>query len=141
MEFENRYRNHRAPLEIFGDASGRNMHTTGMTDYKTLQQYLYRAGFRNVKLRVPPTNPPVLSRVRKVNGLLTNALGEVRLEIDPHCIELIKDFEEVMFKPDSGVIDKLRDPRRTHLSDALGYVVWELFGEKSRVGEMGRPLF
>jgi hypothetical protein len=47
----------------------------------------------------------------------------------------------VMFKPESGVIDKARDPRRTHASDALGYVIWELFGEKPSVGEMGKRLF
>jgi Terminase large subunit, T4likevirus-type, N-terminal len=141
LEFENRYKNHGAALEIFGDASGRNMHTTGTTDYTTLQALLYRAGFRKVKLRVPQKNPPVLSRVQKVNALLTNALGEIRLEVDAKCKELIKDFEEVMFKPDSGVVDKVRDLRRTHASDALGYLVWELFGEKTLVGEINRPLF
>ncbi|MFL6352372.1 MAG: terminase large subunit domain-containing protein [Bryobacteraceae bacterium] len=141
QEFENRYKNHSAALEIFGDASGRNMHTTGITDYAMLQGLLYRAGFRNVKLRVPPSNPPVLSRVQKVNALLTNVLGEVRLEVDSRCKELIQDFEQVMFKPDSGVVDKLRDLRRTHASDALGYLVWALFGGKAVVGEINRPLF
>lgn len=141
MEFENRYKGHMAPLEVFGDASGKNMHTTGTTDYSTLQTYLYRAGFRHVKLRVPTKNPPVLNRVRKVNAMLTNALGEVRLEVDPRCKELVKDFEEVMFKPETGIVDKLRDPQRTHASDALGYVVWELFGERPSAGEINRPLF
>lgn len=78
------------------------------------------AGFRKVRLRVPKGNPPVLGRVNKVNAMLTNALGEVRLEVDPRCKELIKDLEEVMFKPDSGIVDKAHDPRRTHASDALG---------------------
>lgn len=141
MEFENRYKGHRAALEIFGDASGKNMHTTGMNDYTMLQSYLYRAGFRGVKLQVPSKNPPVLNRVQKVNALLTNALGEVQLEIDPRCKELIKDFEEVMFKPESGVVDKARDPRRTHASDALGYALWELFTEKPSAGEINKPLF
>lgn len=141
LEFENRYGGHKGPLEIFGDASGRNMHTTSMNDYTILQSSLYRAGFRNVKLRVPSANPPVLTRVNKVNALLTNALGEVCLEIDPCCRELIKDFEEVMFKPDSGIVDKARDPRRTHVSDALGYAVWALFGQQPKAGEMDKRLF
>ena len=140
-EFENRFGRHSAGLEIFGDASGRNMHTTGTTDYTMLQMFLFKSGFRNIKIRVPIKNPRVLDRVRKVNALFTNALGEVRLEIDPKCKELIKDFEEVMFKPESGVIDKIRDPRRTHASDALGYAVWELFGERPLAGEMGKRLF
>lgn len=55
-----------------------------------------------MRVRVPTANPPVLKRVQRVNALLTNANGEVRLEIDPKCRELIKDLEEVLFKPDSG---------------------------------------
>ncbi|MGA8028315.1 MAG: terminase family protein [Bryobacteraceae bacterium] len=141
QEFENRYKGHASGLEVYGDASGRNMHTTGTTDYTMLQSFLYNAGFRNVKIRVPPKNPAVLNRVQKVNALLTNTFGEVRLEVDPRCKELIKDLEEVMFKPESGIIDKVRDPRRTHASDALGYVVWELFGEKRAAGEMDKRLF
>ncbi len=141
QEFENRYRGHSAGLEIFGDASGRNMHTTGTSDYTMLQSFLYRAGFRNVKTRVPSKNPPVLSRVQRVNGCLTNSLGEVRLEIDPRCKELIKDFEEVIFKPETGVIDKIRDLRRTHASDALGYLIWEMYGEKPQFGEVNKRLF
>jgi hypothetical protein len=141
QEFENRYRTHLAGLEIFGDASGRNMHTTGTSDYSMLQNYLYRAGFRNVKISVPQRNPPVLNRVQKVNAILTNALGEVRLQIDPRCKELIKDLEDVMFKPDSGVVDKVRDLQRTHASDALGYMIWELFGDKPPAGEMNQRLF
>ena len=141
-EFENRYKGHTGPLQVFGDASGRNLHTTGLSDYSMLQNFLYDAGFRNVKLRVPNSNPPVLNRVHKVNAMLTNALGEVRLEVDPRCTELIKDFEETMFKPNSGIIDKARDPHRTHASDALGYVIWALYGSRPlSAGEKDKPLF
>jgi hypothetical protein len=139
-EFENRYKGHAAALEIFGDANGNSMHTTGTTDYTTLRTYLYKAGFRNVQVRVPKANPPVLDRIRKVNALLTNAIGEVGLEVGRKCKELIKDFEEVMYKPGSGVIDKLRDPLRTHVSDALGYVIWELYGERATAGTRGERI-
>jgi hypothetical protein len=141
QEFENRYKGHAGLLEVFGDASGHNMHTTGTTDYTTLNAFLIRAGFRNMKQRVPKANPPVLDRIRKVNALLTNAIGEVGLEIGPKCTELIKDFEEVMYKSGSGVIDKVRDPLRTHASDALGYVIWELFGERPKAGNRSERLF
>jgi hypothetical protein len=50
-------------------------------------------------------------------------------------VELIKDLEEVSYKADSGVIDKDKDPRRTHLSDALGYLVWQECRPQSPVGE------
>jgi hypothetical protein len=90
---------------------------------------------------VPAANPPVLTRVNKVNALLTNALGEVRLEIDARCEELVKDFDEVMFKPGSGIVDKTRDLQRTHVSDALGYAIWGLFGQNPRAGEVDKRLF
>ena len=140
VEFENRYRRHAAAIEIYGDASGRSMRTAGPSDYLTVQNFLTRAGFRTVRMHVPASNPAVLNRIRKVNALLTNAMGEVRLELDPRCRELIQDLEEVMFKPDSGVIDKQRDPKRTHASDALGYVIWQLFGEKAPAGEVNKRL-
>jgi hypothetical protein len=140
-EFWNRYGQHRGALEIFGDASGNSNHSTGKSDYLILQSELVRAGFRGMKMRVPNRNPAVLNRVRVVNSCMTNALGEVRLQIDPKCKELIKDMEEVLFKPDSGVIDKTRDLRRTHVSDALGYLAWGLYGEKATFGEMNKRLF
>jgi len=95
QEFENRYKGHGAGLEIFGDASGRNMHTTGTTDYSMLQAFLYRAGFRHVKVNVPPKNPPVLSRVQIVIALLTRALGEVSREVDPRwkTVEGVADWK------------------------------------------------
>ncbi len=139
-EFENRYRSHQGGLEIYGDASGRNMHTTGSNDYAIVQSCLHRMSLRPVKMSVPSKNPPVLDRVRKVNSLLTNAAGEVTLLVDSRCKELIKDLEEVLFKPDSGVVDKDRDPKRTHASDAMGYAIWELFGSRQKIGEMSTRL-
>jgi hypothetical protein len=49
----------------------------------------------------------------------------VRLLIDPSCRELLADLEEVNWKVDAHgntypELDK-RDPKRTHVSDALGY--------------------
>lgn len=140
QEFVNRYGLHSAGVEVFGDASGRNMHTTGMSDYTMLRDTLYRSGIRKLQIKVPPANPPVLNRVRKVNGMLTNALGEVRLQVHPKCKELIKDFEEVLFQPDSGIVDKMRNLQRTHASDALGYMIWELFGNKPPIGERTQRL-
>ena len=60
--------------------------------------------------------------------------------IAPKCRELIKDLEEVTFKPDTCVIDKDRDAKRTHLSDALGYLAWQEERHSLPVGEQGRRL-
>ncbi len=139
-EFLNRYGTHRGPIEVFGDASGNKQQTAGGSDYSILAKRLTQAGFGAFKKRVPPANPPVLRRVAQVNAVLTNAEGLVRLEIDPACHELVKDLEQLTFKPDTSVIDKERDPKRSHLSDALGYLICMLY-DPSRFGEMGRPLW
>jgi hypothetical protein len=133
----------RAPagLVVTGDASGRQRSVTALGDtYSELRKHLSSAGFRNTTFRVPLSNPPVLKRVKLVNAQLLNAMGEVRMIIDSRCRELIKDLEQVVFKPNEGVIDKARDPSRTHISDALGYLVWELFGDKPSVGEVNQRL-
>jgi phage terminase large subunit len=76
--------------------------------------------------------------------MLYNQAGERRLVVDPSCKELITDFERVHWKTDakgnmSPDIDK-SDPQRTHLSDALGYMIAQEFGMHGRYGEMpGSP--
>ena len=90
--------------------------------------------------RVPQANPPVRDRVSGLNARLQSASGEVRLLVDPKCKELISDFEQVAYREDSTQIDKERDRRRTHLSDALGYLVWQEGGAVP-VGERRERLF
>jgi hypothetical protein len=53
---------------------------------------------------------------------------------------LIKDLEQVSYKPGTCQIDKDKDPRRTHLSDALGYYLWARFRPGAQVGEQSRRL-
>src|SRR5271165_4905557 len=139
-EFLNRYATHAGQIEIFGDASGNKQQTAGGSDYSILAKRLTQAGFGGFKKRVPPANPPVLRRVAQVNAVLTNAEGLVRLEIDPTCRELVKDLEQLSFKPNTSVIDKERDPNRSHTSDALGYLICMLY-DSSKFGEMTRPLW
>jgi len=70
---------------------------------------------------------------------VVNAAFE-RVKIDAKCKELIKDLEQVAYKENSQVIDKDRDPKRTHLSDALGYLMWQEFRVGEKVGERGTRL-
>jgi hypothetical protein len=46
----------------------------------------------------------------------------------------------VAFKENTQGIDKDREPRRTHLSDALGYLVWQELRVGEKVGERGTRL-
>jgi hypothetical protein len=86
-------------------------------------------------IRLPKSNPAVRERVQLVNSKLKNAAGEVHMRISPRCKELIKDLEQVTYKPESTVIDKEKDLKRTHLSDALGYLIWQECRSGVRFGE------
>jgi phage terminase large subunit len=94
-----------------------------------------------VSYRVPKANPAVRDRVNLVNSKLRSAAGEVRMAVDPKCKELIKDFEQVSYKADTTAIDKEKDRRRTHLSDALGYLLWQECRTTAPIGERDARLF
>ena len=64
----------------------------------------------------------------------------MRMTVSPRCKELIDDFEQVAYEEDSTQIDKDKDRKRTHASDALGYLVWQEFAGAEQVGERGQRL-
>jgi len=138
-EFEKRFGAPRAGVVVYGDASGSAMQTTGFSDYEAIREF-FRARSAKVTYRVPSANPPVRERIAALNGKLCNAQGDARMFIDPRCTELIADFEQVSYREDSTQIDKEKDRRRTHLSDALGYLIWQE-GRNGPVGERGVRLF
>lgn len=140
-EFHTRFPNHQAGVTVYGDASGARMQTAGTNDYRIVTEYFRSAGYDKMRFRVPRSNPQVRARVDLMNAMLLSAGGESKLFIDPKCKGLIQDFEEITYKPDSRIIDKERDPKRTHLSDALGYLIWEECGARPSFGEQPRPLF
>jgi hypothetical protein len=140
-EFLQRYGEHRAGVKVYGDASGGHSSTvTGTSDYQYIRRFF--ASHRSLKGVVAGalSNPPVRDRINLVNARLKNANGERRLFVSQQCRQVVKDFEEVCYKPDSGQIDKERDKKRTHLSDALGYLLWQEFGGLRGVGERERRI-
>jgi hypothetical protein len=139
-EFMNRYPNHQAGIVIYGDASGQRLQTAGTTDYQMIREYFRHTVYGNPKFRVPPSNPSVRERIALVNSKLLSANEAVQLFVDPRCKGLIMDFEEVIFKRDTSVIDKEKDSQRTHLSDALGYLLWQECRPRADFGEQGRRL-
>lgn len=142
QEFVRRYGRRRAGVRIYGDASGRQHHSASpYSDYEVMREFFGRRPRLRAKFVTARSNPPVRDRVNLVNARLETADGQRRLFIDPKCRELIKDLEQVSYKPDQGVIDKDCDPDRTHVSDALGYLLWQEHGASTRMGEKSRPLF
>ncbi|MEN6609151.1 MAG: phage terminase large subunit [Bryobacteraceae bacterium] len=138
--FLDRFPYHTRGLYVYGDATGQKQQTTGTADYTMIRSALQRSGYR-FQFRVPKANPAVRDRVNLVNALLHSARGESRLLIDPRCKELILDLEQVSYKPGGVFIDKDKDPQRTHLSDALGYMIWQECRPATPAGEQCRRLF
>lgn len=140
-EFLSRYPEFPAGLKVYADASANHLHTSGGSDKEVIEGFFLERGVRGVRIEIPRSNPPVRQRVELVNGRMRSARGDVSLKVDPKCKELIKDFELVQYVAGTCEIDKTKDPRRTHLSDALGYLLWqECRGHAERIGERGRRI-
>jgi len=131
---------HSTQIHIYGDATGQGRHTvSSRTDWQMVREFFNRYPY-SVSFRVPSSNPPVKDRVNCVNAMLRNQAGERRLGLDPGCKQLILDFERVHWKNDLNGniltdIDK-SDPMRSHVSDALGYMIAYEFGMRGKFGEL-----
>lgn len=127
------------PVVVYGDAAGEARSTGGRSDWQIIRDQLGKHADKfSVSVRKRGANPAVKDRVNAVNAMLRNAAGETRLLIHPQCRELVADLEQVAWKTDphgniTGQIDK-SDSKRTHVSDALGYMVEYEFPLKGRIG-------
>lgn len=116
---------HRNTIHVHGDATGRNQ-----TANSTQSNWdIFWATMRRLELksqcrkRYKDANPPEQERVISVNYLFMSDRAFVLVE---KCDRLVQDFENVQWTPD-GKIDKKRDARLTHISDAWGYLCFDLF--------------
>lgn len=115
------------PVILYGDATGQARSTSSKTDYDLIREFFRSKPKFRLQIDHPRTNPPVKDRVNSVNAMLKNASGRLRIHVHPACKELITDFYEVSWKQtDRYELDKATDKKRTHLSDALGYLVWRV---------------
>ena len=141
QELERRYDGHRAGIRVCGDASGEARRSVSRhSDYGVIREYFRRRPEMRVEVAPARSNPPVRERVNLTNAQLRSADGERRLFVDRRCKKLIRDLEQVSYKPDSGVVDKDSDPSLTHVSDALGYLLWQELHGLSKAGGRSRRL-
>lgn len=122
-------------LVIYGDASGHAEQTNGPSNYKQIVALVSEGHFASVETRVAKSNPAVLDRIHQVNSLLDPADGKQRFWMDHKCQSLMLDFERLRFQEDGVHVNKTEDPKRSHSSDALGYLIWEEFASKPKIGE------
>ena len=127
-------------VKVYGDATGNGRHTNASrTDWELIREFFSRHPYK-LDYRVPSSNPPVKDRVNCTNAMLRNQAGVRRIRIDPGCTQLIKDLERVHWRTDAHGnmlpdVDK-SDPQRSHVSDALGYMIAYEFGMRGKFGEM-----
>lgn len=104
---------------VFPDPAGSARKTSST---KSDHQILRDNGFTVIARRA---HPPVKDRVNAVNSRFMSQAGDIRMTIDiEKCRELVTDLERVVWK--GSDIDKT-DQARTHMSDALGYCVENLW--------------
>lgn len=64
-------------------------------------------------------NPFRIDRYNTVNNLLEKN----KIKINPACVKLIRDLEQVSYRDGTNLPDT-KDSTLTHISDALGYYAW-----------------
>lgn len=101
--------------EIYPDPAGSARSTTShRSDHQILKEYGYRVFARK-------NHPSNIDRLNALNRKLKDANGKVNMTIDPKCIYLIKDLEQVQ-RNRSGGIDK-SNLQLTHSLDAATYLI------------------
>ena len=128
-EFKRAHPTHRAQVFVYGDATGSNRTAqTKMSSYQILLNEMQ--GYPvPIRMKVPQKNPSVTDRINSVNVACLGIGGVINLEMDPSCIELADDLEQVVSDGKQGIKKTFnkKDPyyRRTHSSDALGYWIFQ----------------
>lgn len=106
---------HTGEVRIYGDATGKSAKTTGPADHQILREVFPKALWC-----IPNANAHEKDRVSAVNSVCETMSGMRRLTIDPTCLPLIADLEQVVYA-ENGELDKKTNPQLTHISDAFGY--------------------
>lgn len=131
----------RLMIYVYGDASGESRGSNAQrTDYQILREFFERNKDRfQASFRIRTSNPPVKDRVNCMNWICNSATGERRLLVHRRCKNTIADLEQVSWKTNpSGImraeLDQDTDPMRTHITDALGYLVEREWPMRQRAG-------
>jgi hypothetical protein len=133
-------------INVYGDATAEQRRTSASrTDWQIVKDFFGRYKDRyHASFHVPSVNPPVKDRINCVNALLRNHAGQHQMLIERSCKHLIKDFEQVCWKTDPhgnslADLDK-SDSMRTHVSDAVGYLIAREFPMREMRGERSGPM-
>lgn len=118
---------HRGKVICYGDPSGgARKSSSERSDWQTIEDYLARQ-WPVFQMDIESADPGPRDRVVVTNSRLKNASGVVRVFIDPGCRYLAEDLEQTQLDA-GGDPDEGPDKKRTHISDALAYLLFQRFG-------------
>jgi hypothetical protein len=123
----------RIDVRIFGDSTGNSRKSSATkTDWQIIREFFANhRDFYTPHFDIPSENPRVEDRINNVNAKILNAKRVRSLTVSPRSSELIRDLEQVCWKADAkgNVLRELdnSNPKRTHTSDALGYLISRKF--------------
>lgn len=126
QEFINRWgaEAKRNGVVLYGDASGASRSQTSiLSNWGIIIDGLERAGIP-WEWRVQNVNPNPGDRINALNTQMKNPDGIGMLIDHGRCPYFVRDLQAVRYKNGKGDLDKDTDPSLTHLSDAVGYMVW-----------------
>jgi len=125
-ELWTRYASHKMGFEFYGDATSKARAGGNATqsDYELIES---DARFRKAGRAVyyKDSNPAQQDRWAAVNAMLCNADGDRRMFFSKRCKFTVKDFQRTGYKPGTRDADKRGDIG--HMTDAVGYAVYQLF--------------
>jgi hypothetical protein len=128
-------------IEIYGDSAGsQRSPNSAKTNWQIVAEHLNLDRTLHARFIRRRANPRIMDRVNAVNNCLKAADGTMRLFVQRQlCPELVKDFKKVSWATDSGgnstgLLEKGKDKHRTHISDALGYMVEYTFSLRMQGG-------
>lgn len=127
-ELIRKWQHHSKIVRIYGDATGGQGGSAKIagSDWDIVEAKLRKVFV--LRTEVPDGNPPVVARVNATNSRIRTITGKIRLDVDPKCVHVIKDYEGVrQLDGASGKIDKKSDTKLSHISDAIGYYLHREF--------------
>jgi PBSX family phage terminase large subunit len=101
---------------VYPDPAGtQKQHARGESDLDIYRQNGFPAIMYKKK------HPMIRDRINAVNHMLKNGKDEVRLYVNPQCVETIKSFEKLAYKEGTNLPDKSMNIE--HITDAIGYFI------------------
>lgn len=119
---------HRGQVICYGDATGGARRTSSdRSDWQIVQDSLV-IRWPDLELDISRANPNVRDRIVMMNSKFRSASGSTKIFIDKaKCPNLFDDLEATTLKQ-NGDLNPGPEHKWTHISDALGYLVVQRYG-------------